>query len=63
MLAGLAGAPAAAVSAEALAALQPLASVQPDALRTCWPRLRGILLAHLEASHLTGELGDLAGEV
>ena len=63
MLASLAGAPSAAVSAEALAALQPLAAAQPEALQACWRRLREVLVAHVEAKPSAGETGYAAGKL
>ena len=63
LLAGLAGSPAAAVAAEAFAALQPLALAQPRALSSCWPGLREAILARLEAEPLAGEAAEIAGEL
>ena len=60
LLADLAGSPSAAVSAEALAALQPVAAAQPDALHSCWDRVRAVLLESLSTDRVSQ---DVAGVV
>ena len=58
LLADLAGSISAAVTAEALAALQPIARAQPDALHSCWAGVRAVLLQSLDAC---GTAGDAPG--
>ena len=60
LLARLAGSPSAAVSAEALAALQPIAGVQPDALHSCWGKVRAVLLRSLDAQGMAGDVPGAA---
>ena len=56
LLADLAGSPSAAVSAEALAALQPLAGVQPGALHSCWDGVQAVIVRSLSADRTPGDM-------
>ena len=60
LLADLAGSPSAAVSAEALAALQLVAAAQPDALHSCWDGVRAVLLKILSFAGTTGDVSRAA---
>lgn len=60
LLADLAGSPSAAVSAEALAALQPIASAQPDALHSCWVGVRAVILRSVSPGRAAGDASGAA---
>jgi hypothetical protein len=62
LLMDLAEVPAIATSAEALAALQPLASAQLATVRGRWSRLQVVILRHLESEPAAGSPADAAGK-